>query len=127
MENLPASQLRHAKTEVAPACGEYLPGVQTKHVSESAFEYVPETQAVHVLVPALDRLPASHVAQVVEPWFEYLPAMHGPQKSGEDAQGEVEDVPAVQLVQTEAPVASENVPASQGRQVANTVAPGVGE
>jgi hypothetical protein len=37
-EYLPASQLRHAAMDVAPSCGEYMPGVQAEHVSESALE-----------------------------------------------------------------------------------------
>ena len=37
-EYLPASQLRHAAIEVPPACGEYVPGAQAEHVSESALE-----------------------------------------------------------------------------------------
>ena len=37
-EYLPVSQVRHAAIEVAPACGEYAPGVQAEHVSESALE-----------------------------------------------------------------------------------------
>ena len=37
-EYLPDSQLRHAEIDVAIACGEYAPGVQAEHVSESAVE-----------------------------------------------------------------------------------------
>ena len=37
-EYLPASQLRHAETDVAPAPGEYLPGVHEEHSSESSLE-----------------------------------------------------------------------------------------
>ena len=126
-EYLPASQLRHAAIDVAPACGEYVPGAHDEHVSDSALEYVPETQVAHVLAPALERVPASHVKHVLDPGLECFPASHTKQTSGDDAQRELEDVPAGQLVQTEAPAVSAYLPASQGRQVPNEVAPGVGE
>ena len=80
-----------------------------------------------MLAPALERLPASHVKQVAEPGLAYFPAMHAAQKSGEDAQRELEDVPAGQSVHTEAPAVAAYFPASQGRQVSKLVAPGVGE
>ena len=38
LDILPASQLRHAETDVAPAPGEYLPGVHEEHSSESSLE-----------------------------------------------------------------------------------------
>jgi len=88
---------------------------------------VPTTQVVHVLAPAPERLPASHVKQVVAPGLEYFPAMHAAQKSVDDAQRELEDVPAGQSVQTEAPAVAAYLPASQGRQVSKEVAPGVAE
>ena len=80
-----------------------------------------------MLAPALERLPASHVAQVDEPGRACFPAVHSVQKEGDDAQRELKDVPAVQLVQTEAPAVSAYLPASQGRQVSGEVAPGIGE
>ena len=54
---------------------------------------------MHVLAPAPERLPASHVKQVVAPGLEYFPAMHAAQKSVDDAQRELEDMPAGQSVQ----------------------------
>ena len=75
-----------------------------------------------MLAPALERLPAAHVKQVAEPGLAYFPAMHAAQKSDDDAQRELEDVPAGQSVQTEAAVAA-YLPASQGRQVSKEVAP----
>ena len=83
---------------------------------------MPTTQVVHVLAPAPERLPASHVKQVVAPGLEYFPAMHAAQKSVDDAQRELEDVPAGQSVQTEAPAVAAYLPASQGRQVSGEVA-----
>ena len=88
---------------------------------------MPATQVAHVLAPAPERLPSSHVKQAVAPGFEYFPAMHAAQKSGDDAQRELKDVPAGQSVQTVAPAVSAYLPASQGRQVSKEVAPGVGE
>ena len=78
-----------------------------------------------MLAPALERLPASHVAQVDEPGRACFPAVHSVQKEGDDAQRELKDVPAGQSVQTEAPVVSAYLPASQARQVSGEVAPGV--
>ena len=83
---------------------------------------MPATQAAHVLAPALEREPAAHVKQVVEPGLAYFPAMHTAQTSGDDAQRELEDVPAGQSVQTEAPAVAAYLPASQGRQVSKVVA-----
>jgi hypothetical protein len=83
---------------------------------------VPATQVAHVLAPAFERLPAAHVKQVAEPGLEYIPAMHAAQKSGDDAQRVLEDVPAGQSVQTEAPAVAAYLPASQGRQVSKEVA-----
>jgi len=83
---------------------------------------VPATQAAHVLAPALEREPAAHVKQVVEPGLAYFPAMHAAQKSGDDAQRELKDVPAGQSVQTEEPAVAAYLPASQGRQVSKVVA-----
>jgi len=88
---------------------------------------VPATQVAHVLAPALERVPASHVKQAVEPGLAYFPAMHAAQKSNDDPQRELEDVPAGQSVQTEAPAVAAKVPASQGTQASKEVAPGVGE
>ena len=111
----------HIKQVIEPAL-EYLPGVQTEHVSESALECVPATQVAHVLALALERFPAAHVKQVVEPGLAYFPAMHTAQKSGDDAQRELEDLPAGQSVQTEAPAVAAYFPASQGRQLSKEVA-----
>jgi hypothetical protein len=61
------------------------------------------------------------------PALEYVPAMHAAQKSGDDAQRVLKDVPAGQSVQTEAPAVSAYLPASQGRQASKEVARGVGE
>ena len=73
-----------------------------------------------MLAPALERLPASHVKQVVEPGLlAYFPAMHAAQNSDDDAQRELEDVPAGQSVQTvslEAPIAMEYLPDVQPTQ-----------
>ena len=80
-----------------------------------------------MLAPAPERLPASHVKQVVAPGLEYFPAMHAAQKSVDDAQRELEDVPAGQSVQTEAPAVAAYLPASQGTHVSKEVAPRVGE
>ena len=80
-----------------------------------------------MLAPASERLPASHVKQVVAPGLEYFPAMHAEQKSVDDAQRELEDVPAGQSAQTDAPVVAAYLPASQGRQVSKEVAPEVAE
>ena len=88
---------------------------------------MPATQVVHVLAPALERLPGAHVAQVDEPGRACFPAVHTVQKEGEDAQRTLNDVPAGQSVQTEAPAVSAYLPASQGRHVSKEVAPGVGE
>ena len=83
---------------------------------------MPATQVAHVLAPAPERVPAAHVKQVVAPGLAYVPAMHAAQKSGDDAQRELEDVPAGQTVQMEAPAVAAYLPASQGRQVSKVVA-----
>ena len=88
---------------------------------------MPATQVAHVLAPALERVPASHVKQAVEPGLAYFPAMHAAQKSNEDPQRELEDVPAGQSMQTEAPAVAAYLPTSQGRQVSKLVAPMFGE
>ena len=89
---------------------------------------MPAGQSAQTDAPVvLPYLPASHVKQTVDPGPEYFPAMHTVQKSGDDAQRKFNDVPAVQLAQTEAPTVSAYLPPSQGRQVSKEVAPGVGE
>jgi len=50
--------------------------------------------------------------------------MHAVQKSGDDAQREIENAPAGQSVQTEAPSVSAYLPASHGRPVSKEVAKG---
>ena len=80
-----------------------------------------------MLAPAPERLPASHVKQVVAPGLEYFPAMHAAQKSIDDAQRQLQDVPAGQSVQTEDPAESAYLPAWQGRQASKEVAPSVVE
>ena len=130
-ENLPAGHKSHAD---APAEAANLPARHEKQVSTDvalvAPEYVPTGQLLtHVEAPvAPEYLPVSQWRQVVAPGVgEYFPAMHAAQKSGDDAQRVLKDVPAGQSVQTEAPAVSAYLPASHGRQVSKEVAPTVGE
>lgn len=115
--NLPAGQSRHVATDVAPVANEYLPTAQI-------------LEHVEAPVPS-ENLPASQLKQanseVAPGLVEYFPIQHETQEPGVDAHLDPEYVPAVQLVHWEDPVASANVPASQGRQFESAVTPGVEE
>ena len=114
---MPAGQCKHVSTDVAPIAAEYVPAVQLVEQVEAPV--------------AAENFPAAHWEQawkeVAPASGEYLPAVHGAQKSGDDAHLVPIYVPAGQSVQTEEPAVSAKVPASQGRQLAIDVAPGIGE
>ena len=98
------AQLRHVE---APAFGEYLPGMQPEHVSDSAIENVPATKVVHVLAPTLARLPASQPWHVTAPAvLKYLPAGQFKHVFTDEAPVAAEYVPAGHAVQLEEPAAS---------------------
>ena len=131
---LPAGHEVHvaAAAEVDPA-GPYFPAAhaEPRHVDElddpSVSKYLPATQAEHTDAPEVEKVRGGHVKQATDPGLEYFPAMHAAQKSIDDAQRQLQDVPAGQSVQTEDPAESAYLPAWQGRQASKEVAPSVVE
>jgi len=126
-EYLPATQFRHVRIDVSPLVAEYLPASHERHTLAPSLEYVPAAHVVHVLELSPEYLPATHVKHALDPELEYWPAAHTTQKSDEDAHRLPEYFPPAQLIQTEEPVVSLNVPASQAWQVESEVAPFVEE
>ena len=57
----------HARHELAPSAGAYLPGAQLKHSEPGESAAVPAEQGAHAVAPAGELCPASHVWHEVEP------------------------------------------------------------
>ena len=78
---VPASQLVHVISEVAPVVLLAFPASQLVHEAEALVEYVPASQLVHVFSEVasvvLLAFPASHLTHEIEPSIiEYVPGSH---------------------------------------------------
>ena len=120
MPGVPTGHDTHVDTDVAPTAVEYVPALQSVHVSDDPLDHDPASQLVHAVDPAdAENVPALHPLHALDddapPFDEYDPEPHAKHTSDDAAPMLDEYVPAAQSRHTcllLAPTLLEYVPAS---------------